>query len=134
MPAECISMGVPVALGKAMSSVLALRCRGLLRASSVQAWTLARAARHSLSSAWTVILLSYNQEVFVGPATSSGMYFRVGQSHKDVIYQMHNKTRFSVMLVFWIFADIWSVIRQIHPRTGSILPYFSSQCLSQSQR
>ena len=26
MPAECISMGVPVALGQAMSSVLALRC------------------------------------------------------------------------------------------------------------
>ena len=47
-------MGVPVALGKAISSVLALRCYGLLRASSVQAWALAPAARHSLSSAWTV--------------------------------------------------------------------------------
>ena len=46
----CISAGVPIALGKAMY-VLALRFCGLLRASSVQAWTLARAARHSLSSA-----------------------------------------------------------------------------------
>ena len=90
MPAEGISMGVPVALGKAMSSVLALRCCDLLRASSVQAWSLARAARHSLSSAWTVTL-SYNQEVFVDPARSSGMSFRVGQSHKDVLYQMNNK-------------------------------------------
>ena len=35
MPAECSSMDVPVALGKAMSSVPALRCCGLLRASSV---------------------------------------------------------------------------------------------------
>ena len=54
MPAACVSMGVPVALGKAMSSVHVLPCCGLMRASSVQAWTLARAARHSLSSAWTV--------------------------------------------------------------------------------
>ena len=71
MPAVCISMGVPVALCKAMSSVLALRCCGLLRASSVQAWTLARAARHSLSSAWTV-------KVFVGPARFGGVSFRAG--------------------------------------------------------
>ena len=78
MPTECSSMGVPVAFGKAMSSVLALRCCGLMRASSVQAWTLARAARQSLSSAWTVIL-SYSQEVVVGPARSSEMSFRVGQ-------------------------------------------------------
>ena len=57
---------------------------------------------------------------------SSGMSFRVGQSRKDVLYQMHNKARFSVVLVFRIFAEIRSVIRQIHPCTISILPYFSS--------
>ena len=51
----CITMGAPIALGKAMS-VLALPCCGLLRESSVQAWTLARAERHELSSAWTAIL------------------------------------------------------------------------------
>ena len=85
MPAECIAMGVPVALGKAMSFVLSFRCCGILRASSAQAWTLARAARHSLSSAWTVIS-SYNQEAFVGLARSSGISFPVGQSHKDVLY------------------------------------------------
>ena len=126
MPAECVSMGVPIALGKAMS-VLALRCCGLLRASSVQAWTLARAARQALSFAWAVIL-SCNREVFVGPARSSGMSFCVGQSHKDVLYQMHNKARFSVVLVFRKLAEVRSVIRQIHPCTISILPYFSSQC------
>ena len=82
MPAACISMGVPVALGEVMSSVFARRCCGLLRASSVQARTLARAAWYSISSAWTVIL-SYNQEVIVDLARSSGMSFRVGQSPEE---------------------------------------------------
>ena len=60
--------------------------------------------------------LSYNYEVFLDPARSSGTSFRVGQSHKDVIHQMHHKTRFSLVYVFRIFAEIWSVIRQIHLR------------------
>ena len=51
MPALCISMHAPVALGNAMWCVLELQCCGLLRAISVQAWTFARAARHSPSSA-----------------------------------------------------------------------------------
>ena len=34
--------------------------------------------------------LPYNLEGFVGPARSSGMSFRVGLSHKDVLNQMHN--------------------------------------------
>ena len=33
------------------------------------------------------------------------------------------------MFVLRIFAEILSVLRQIHPCTVSVLPYFSSHCL-----
>ena len=90
----------------------------LLHASSVQAWTLARAARHSLSFAWTGIL-SCNQEVFIcWSGQVQRMSFGVGQSHKDELFNISNaqgKARPSVVLVLRIFAEIRFVIRQIHP-------------------
>ena len=58
------------------------------------------------------------RHLFVGPARSIGMSFRVGQSHKDVLFNISNaqsKARSSVVLVLRIFAEIRFVIRQIHP-------------------
>ena len=129
MPAECISMGVPVALGKAMSSGTSVL------------WSIACEFGTSVDAragctAFTLACLDCHTAV-IQPGgicwsghRSSGMSFRVGQSRKDVLYQMHNKARFSVVLVFRIFAEIRSVIRQIHPCTISILPYFSSASCS----
>ena len=58
-PAVCISMGVPVALGKAMPSVIALRCCGLLRATWYK-----RGRSRGLHGVYSRLPgLSYNQEL-----------------------------------------------------------------------
>ena len=117
----------------------------LLRASSVQAWTLARAAQHSFTLVCLdchTVIQPGRRYLLVRPGPAGCIFTlldnhtkmsSLDQSRLYVLFQMRNKARFSVVLVFRIFAEIWSVIRRIHPCTISILPYFSSQCTSRSR-
>ena len=118
MPAECTSMGVPVALGKAMSSVLALRCT-VVCCERVRYKRGHSRGLHSIHSRLPGLSYSHTTTSLLARSGPAGCLFALA-NHKDVLYQMHNKARFSVVLVFRIFAEIWSVIRQIHPCTTYI--------------
>ena len=100
MPAVCVTMGVPIVLGKAMP-VLALWCCGLLRASSVQAWILARAARHPLSSASGCDTTRRSLLVRPGPA---GCFFRRTRNIQTCTTSSTQHSSILLALVFRIFG------------------------------